>query len=340
MTHGFTSIYNANSHQCEVCDSNLTYPEFLLARDLGYSVCRLFDCKRIMSQKSSMTPLLFRSHLEFNRKQRQIRSERDEAHRKHIDEVTAKELQEHEQIFQSVLNENPELSEENTHWLAIPSGNSKLAPVADERVEKYIEHIKNIVAEADQYSNASEVISDQHSDAHGKRLLVDRNLDENPGLREMSDSLCSMCKGGCCISGREHAYLSVYSMRRYLDDNPELSITEVIDLYCARIGSETIQNSCINHTSTGCALPRDLRSDICNGFYCSSLKSYHKKMAGREDRVVVLAIQRSRTNLERFEPEFHNGIIDVALIGVEANSTDNNPTSKSVSIDIPVVRIP
>lgn len=128
-----------------------------------------------------------------------------------------------------------------------------------------------------------------------------------------------MCKGGCCASGKEHAYLSVFSIRRYMDDSPGQSTAEIIDLYLSKVSSETIKNSCINHTSTGCALPRHLRSDICNGYYCNSLKSYQEKMAGRENSIAVLAIQRSSTYWNRFEPEVHNEIIGVALIETEAN---------------------
>jgi len=42
-------------------------------------------------------------------------------------------------------------------------------------------------------------------------------------------------------------------------------------------------------------------------------------MAGRENSIAVLAIQRSSTYWNRFEPEVHNEIIGVALIETEAN---------------------
>lgn len=314
-----TSVQHARHSKCEVCDCAITYPDSLIMKDVGYSVCRSFFCKKIMSQKSSMTPFLFKYHLDFNKNIVRQRHEKAAARKKHIDEVTEKERQENREILQSILNDKSELSEDNLYLLAIPSGYSKSVPSMNKRVNKYIEHLNKIVSEAGGYSNVSEVTYDEHQKAHGKKMLVEQRFVGNPSLRTISDRLCCMCKGGCCVKGKEHAYISVFTIRRYMDDNPDLSAEDILGCYLPCISSEVIENSCINHTKTGCALPRQLRSDICNGYYCDSLESYQKKMSGRENSWTVLVVQRSCTNWNKFEPGTSNEIVDVALVGKDCN---------------------
>jgi len=314
MINGIVAQQNNSKPKCEVCDSLLTYPDFLVTSDLGYLVCRSFDCRRIMGQKSIMTPLFFKSHLEFNRKLIRQRCERDAAKKKYIEEVIEKEAQEHHDIFQAALKKYSRLSEEHTNLLVIPSGYTKSVESTDERLNQYIEHLKTIISEACNYTNASEVVTDEHQEAYSKRVEIDQQLDDSSNLRVISDKLCCMCKGGCCVSGKEHAYLSVFSMRRFMDENPEMSAEKVLELYLSKITLDSIESSCINNIETGCKLPRHMRSDICNGYYCDSLKRYHKKMTSLKKSEKVIAVQRSYTYWNRFEPGVNSEIVGVALV--------------------------
>ena len=300
--------------RCEVCDATISSFDALAIKDLDYSVCRSFSCRRIMHQKSLMTPQLFKSHLLFNKKLILRQREKDLHKKKHIEAVIEKESRENKEIFQSMLKKNPHLQTENTHLVEIPSGADSLTPVSITRANQYTEHLTNIINEAQEYANASEVIYDEHHDAHGKMLIVEQRLTDKPQLREISDSLCTMCKGGCCASGKEHAYLSVFSMRSYMDTHPELSAEEILQQYVSKMSFEGIENSCINHTKMGCALPRELRSDICNGYYCESLKSYQISATAREHPGVVVVVQRSSSYWNRFEPGVDNEVVDVVLL--------------------------
>lgn len=304
------------NHQakCEVCDNELAYIDTLTANGAEYSVCRSLACKNVMKQKSAMTPHMFKSHLDFNRKLIRQRREKDAARQKHRDDVANKESQENRKIQQMVFDTFLELTEESTSLLTIPSGNSKLLAVSSERKNKYIEHLKSIINEACGYANAAEVVFDEHHDAYGKRLIVEQRFDNIPALQSISDRLCNMCKGGCCAQGKEHAYLSVFSMRRTMDLNPNQTAEEILDDYLAHICTQSIENSCINHSQTGCALPRKMRSDVCNGFYCDPLKAYQKKVETEEKLSMVIAIQRSSTYWNRFDVDACNEIVDVGVL--------------------------
>jgi hypothetical protein len=314
MINGFIPQHYSSHQKCEVCDSVISYQNYLLSKELNYSVCQSLDCRRIMSQKSIMAAAFFELHLEFNRKIIRQRRERDAAKKKHIADITAKEDKENREVFISYLNQHPELLNQNLFQLVIPSGNTKKRLTSDIRKQNYIEFLKQIVSDASEHDNAEEVDYDEHHDAYGKRQLVDKCLDINPLLRTISDDLCCMCKGGCCASGKEHAYLSVFSMRRLMDEHAEYSTEQILELYLSRVNDEAIVDSCINHTETGCMLPRYLRSDICNGYYCDSLKTFHKEVQGNEASFEVLTIQRSHSYWKRLEPGVNNDIIGIKLL--------------------------
>jgi len=329
MSNGLATPLNSNLLKCEVCDRIITYPEKLFNKSTDYTVCRSIDCNRVMKNKKTMTPLMFKSHLDFNRTLIHKNREKNIATKKHIENVTAREKQENRRYLNNTLNTNSHLSENNIHTLTIPCGDSLTLTVEIKRLNDYKEHLKSIIIEAADYTNASEVTYDEHHEAYAKRLVVEEKFIEKPPLQKISDNLCTMCKGGCCASGKEHAYLSVFSMRRFMDNNPELTSNEILDLYISHIKTESINGSCINQTTSGCALPRYLRSDICNGYYCDPLKKYHNNMMQFDTPKTVLAIQRSYTYWDRFKLDVCNEVINVALVDEEKISFTNELSKKS-----------
>jgi len=304
----------ANKKCCEVCDLVLTHADKLLTQQFEYTVCQSFNCKRIMSQKLSMAPSLFESYLHFNKKILHQQREKNNLKQKQIKQITEHEKSENTEVYDFFISEYSAQLNAKPYKIVIPSGNPLSVLVSENRIKIYIGHLKNIVSAASEFTSVAEVKRDEHSDAYSKRMSVDYKLDTNPQLRAISDNVCSVCKGGCCASGKEHAYLSIFSIRRFMDENPHLTAEQILDLYTTRISTLSIDGSCINHTNTGCMLPRSLRSDICNGYYCDSLKTYHKKMLHEQSPQKIMAIQRSNTYWNRFEENVENEIIKLALI--------------------------
>jgi len=299
---------------CEVCECEITYPDYLKTKHMDYSVCQSFDCRRIMSQKSSMSELFFKAHLKFHKKLLRQRHERDLARKKHIDDIDKKEARQNSQIVKLIFKRHEEKLQENTRVLVIPTGNTDLVKISDERKNNYIQHLTDIINQATEYKCAADVEYDEHHDAFYKKQVVEKRLNNMPALRMVSDNLCCICKGGCCASGKDHAYLSVFSVRRFMDENQNLTADEILRLYLSKITSESIEQSCINQTLTGCVLPRHMRSDICNGYYCESLKSYQNKMTADDNELSVIAIQRSSTYWSRYLPGVNNEITNVSLV--------------------------
>jgi hypothetical protein len=261
-----------------------------------------------------MAPALFKLHLELQKKLVQKRREFAAVRKQHTEDVIAKELKENRRILHSILDANSEIQENNIHLVTIPTGLSGLSTPSIERINKYSEHLWNIIQEAFKTSDTDNPESDQKVSNYDRLLRVEESFTEIPLMRTISDRICSLCKGGCCPSGNEHAYLSVATIRRFMQFKPDFSAETILDYYLTKVSSETIDGACINQTKTGCVLPRKMRSDVCNGYYCDSLKNYQEKQAGNESSLVVIAIQRSNNNWNRFDREVDNEIVNVTFV--------------------------
>lgn len=314
MINNFTATQNANTLQCEVCLTQLTPQDKTLFANNTYLICRSFDCKRVMDQKPIMEPLLFKHHLEFQRKLIQQRQENENSHIKRVADIKSNERNEDLQIFKGTLTSTPHLSKDTLQLISIPSGVSTLTNLPEERKNRYVNHLQDVIEKASTYTCASEVPPDQHHEAYNK--LTDNTLlfAKSPGLQATCDTMCGMCKGGCCADGKEHAYISPVIIRRQMDTNPALEKEDILSIYVSNIAPETMLNACINQTKTGCALPRALRADICNSHFCGPIANYIKNMESQEALKPVLAIQRSNHAWNRFDTNQHNKIIDVRII--------------------------
>ena len=102
-----------------------------------------------------------------------------------------------------------------------------------------------------------------------------------------------------------------------MDANPEYSEQDILDSYLCSLSSATIDGACINQTATGCSLSTDMRSDICNSYYCDSLKHYQNKLLDKPEPGIVLLIQRAGSNWKRFEYRDYREIVKVALLNEE-----------------------
>ncbi len=82
---------------------------------------------------------------------------------------------------------------------------------------------------------------------------------------------CGACRGNCCRGGGNHAYQGEDSMVRYLGRYPDRDDDTIIADYLGYVPSRTMSEGCVYQRSDGCALPRDMRADICNSFFCDGL---------------------------------------------------------------------
>jgi hypothetical protein len=72
----------------------------------------------------------------------------------------------------------------------------------------------------------------------------------------------------------------VDTIRRYLAAHPERRPREVLAAYRDCLGNKTHRGSCVYHGPTGCTLPRPMRSDTCNDFFCEGLRGFRNGLSG------------------------------------------------------------
>lgn len=100
---------------------------------------------------------------------------------------------------------------------------------------------------------------------------------------------CATCRGFCCREGGDHAFLDAGTLQRLRVQQPALTPHDCLELYLAALPERSVVGSCVYHGVQGCALPRELRSDICNDYFCEPLREWiHGPCAARPAAVVVM----------------------------------------------------
>ena len=300
--------------QCAVCGNSVPFYQSMLKKVQGYVVCTAMECQQIRNQKSSICPSYFKSLVEKRRSLVQARLASQAAENERVDILQTRMEEESQAIRQLVATRNPDLPQP-TSLVNLPSGLSRLTSPAPERMEKYRTHLRSIIREAAKYSSASELTDGIELKKKKKCLATNRILAANPDLHCICNQMCSLCKGGCCTEGREHAYITVTTIRCFMDARPTLSEQEVFDAYMSRIESKMIENSCVNHGKNGCVLAREMRSDACNGFYCDDIKTYHREFFDSNQVVEpIITVQRSHTFWNRWAADSSHEIVAVNIV--------------------------
>ena len=96
---------------------------------------------------------------------------------------------------------------------------------------------------------------------------------------------CIGCRGHCCRQGGDHAFISFDTIMHFMQNNPHHSVQEVVDAYVERLPRRSIRSGCVFQHVHGCTLPRDMRADLCNRYYCGALSEFrHAVDAGASPR--------------------------------------------------------
>lgn len=170
---------------------------------------------------------------------------------------------------------------DGTRVVSVPLNDRKLAPVTRARVRDLRMHLVESL-------RAMRVM--KHPERNASPLRG-----EPDGLAgAVARAACGVCRGSCCKGGGEHAYLDERTMARVRQARPKLEAGAVIGLYVASIPATAYHESCIFHGAEGCTLDRALRSDVCNGYFCSALGRFVTNPDARND-VVIIAREGGKT---------------------------------------------
>ncbi len=207
--------------------------------------------------------------------------------------------------------------------LLLPTGPRRARTLSAGRYQRYRSHLQQMAAQACALPSLADVPRAIAGGGSGDTVVGTPTT-----VSSMPGQLCALCGGGCCTKGGEQAYLSAATMRRFMDAWPRLAADEVVAAYLERVPAAPQERSCINHTGNGCALPREMRSDICNRFHCEPLARLQVALRAAEPVQVVLVLRRKQDHWRRAEPGLDNAINARALLreaGVERISAGTRP---------------
>ncbi len=256
------TVFLPGKAKCAVCGRGITDRDWRL-----YQTCDFWKCR-----------------VQHRRQQRTFRTEIDEHERRQREEFERRVCLLRDKAAGLLGIDGPE----RFVPAVVPAFQRPITYLPQKRRFALGDHLKSLIAEAHEKRKVS---PDDHPDNAAPTIAPDANSKPLPIVQEA----CTTCRGSCCISGGNRAYLTVEMILRYSNEHPEFEAHKVRAVFLSHVGERTIENSCIYHGKNGCGLPRDMRSTTCNEFECARLRRLLKKLSGPGPHLVFLvAAEKSR----------------------------------------------
>jgi hypothetical protein len=165
----------------------------------------------------------------------------------------------------------------------IPSLTAPLVNLAERRRRAFRDRLMELIAEASKHRNTPTQPTPL------SQAICKTDAPPPAEVHALLGAACATCRGHCCATGGVHAYLSVDTIRRFMDANPHLRPRDVLEAYLSRLPNKSLEGSCVYHTNEGCALPREMRSDISLHYFCEPLWELQRTLAEAEERKSFVA---------------------------------------------------
>jgi len=162
--------------------------------------------------------------------------------------------------------------------IGVPFQNKPVSTQSESDQREFKNSLKAAIREA---GNLPTVDKDSADEINTKTENHVRSIDY------IQATVCSTCRGHCCNLGHGHAFLRAKHIRDRLTQSPDTSPSQLYRQYLKRIPAYSFVSSCIYHSETGCALTRELRSDVCNRFQCDPLQDVASIYLKNQDTTVV-----------------------------------------------------
>ena len=200
----------------------------------------------------------------------------------------------------------------------VPANTRGLVPLPAAARDGFRAHLATVITEAFGRPLRDNTAPMSAQEA-GERDDAGETLSRDPGLpAHMVQGGCATCRGNCCTSGGTRAFLTADAVHRVRAQQVTLgerapAPAAVMALYVEALPAEHYDGSCVFHGRQGCALPRQLRSNLCNRYQCGELTQLSRALqATGATRAFVGAATGSR--LER--------MATIGIEGIEAIPVD------------------
>jgi hypothetical protein len=168
--------------------------------------------------------------------------------------------------------------------VVVPANLRRIVTLPERRKRAFREFLMQLVSQAaalrasKDYTEEgdSPIFPGEKSGSSPGNPVQDSSAAQPSTLEELLLRGCATCRGRCCNGGGDHAYLDVNALVHYMRRHPKQRPRHVLEAYLSRLPYKAYQNSCIYHRENGCALPREMRSNISRDFFCGALRSFQR----------------------------------------------------------------
>ncbi|WP_372894229.1 hypothetical protein [Stieleria sp.] len=165
----------------------------------------------------------------------------------------------------------------------LPSNQRRLVGISKRQLRPFIDRLMGVISRAAAIRFGKATLED---DGAGNQTPADLS----PSQLAILGNGCAVCRGHCCFQGRGHAFIHVETVLGYMQRHPDQRPRDVLDAYVSRIGPKAYEDSCVYHAETGCTLPRDMRSTVCNGYLCKGLDEILDQLQDSSPEVFVISV--------------------------------------------------
>jgi len=162
----------------------------------------------------------------------------------------------------------------------VPYNDAGECELPEARREAIRDHLTSVTREAIAIREAAagDGNAPDRASQSSSALPVSFPLPEPPAadLGAVMVNACIACRGTCCRTGGEHAYIITDTILRYLDAHPDCTEEQIVQAYLSHLVSRTMDSGCVYQHVNGCVLPREMRSDTCNRYYCEDLRVFRE----------------------------------------------------------------
>jgi hypothetical protein len=197
--------------------------------------------------------------------------------------------------FQALLSRRPELRARDPYLLQLTGLDAAIEPVPEALRQSFSRHLRQVVADCAAGGNAmfdvpgTEDLESSAGTASSADAPAITGQVDLP--RPSAAGVCATCRGYCCRLGGSRAFIDQRTIARVQSQWPDLSEEGLVAAYLDALPARHAAGSCVYHGAGGCALPRDLRSNVCNDYFCEPVLEWfvhRRQRPGVPVAVVVL----------------------------------------------------
>jgi hypothetical protein len=266
-------------------------------------VCLRAECKHVLSKKKHISESSYKQYFSLQSAQIKNTIEQSELRKKRMAEKRKRENRENISCWEKAIKHDHGYDPGQYPYVVVPTNSKKITKLPKRRQKLFREFLTNLI---------NETMSEFEGCKDNKEEISRYEAGDNEYPFE--SKACSICRGGCCSIGAEHAFLKKETLLSYVSGHPDQKPEQVLAAYMKYLPEKSFKDSCVNHTEMGCSLPRNMRSRVCNDFLCDPLNKLRELFTQKPLPKGVFFISRAQNHWNKDNFDLDNSIVSSVLI--------------------------